>query len=80
VLARDEVGAGCGGVPEGGVAMVEMVVEVAPRLAGERGRFAAGSVGLDVAAECVLHEVFLPGGTPPLLPACKSNGCSGLAG
>ena len=49
VLAGDEVAAGGLGGAEGGVALVEAVVEVAPGSAGERGGFAAGSVGLDMA-------------------------------
>jgi hypothetical protein len=68
VLAGDEVAAGGGGGAEGGVALVETVVEVAPGSIGEGGGFAAGSVGLDVAAECELHGV-LPGflgGVPPI--------------
>jgi hypothetical protein len=51
VLAGDEVAAGGLGGAEGDVALVEAVVEVAPGTVGERWGFAAGSVGLDVAAE-----------------------------
>jgi hypothetical protein len=51
VLAGDEVAAGGFGVAEGGVALVEAVMEVAPESVGEGWGFAAGSVGLDVAAE-----------------------------
>jgi hypothetical protein len=51
VLAGDEVAAGGFGVAEGGVALMEAVVEVAPLAIGEGWGFAAGSVGLDVAAE-----------------------------
>jgi hypothetical protein len=69
VLAGDEVAAGGGGGAEGGVALVEAVVEVAPGPVGEGGGFAAGSVGLDVAAEGELHGVLLGssgGGIPPI--------------
>ena len=52
VLAGDEVATGGGGGAEGGVALVEAVVEVAPGAVSERWGFAAGSVGLDVTAEC----------------------------
>jgi len=51
VLAGDEVAAGGGSGTEGGVALVQAVVEIAPGAVGEGGCFAAGSVGLDVAAE-----------------------------
>jgi hypothetical protein len=50
VLAGDEVAARGSGGTEGGVSLVEAVVEVAPEASCERGRFASGSVGLDVAA------------------------------
>ena len=63
VLAGDEVAAGGFGVAEGGVALMEVVVEVAPESVGEGWGLAAGSVGLDVATECVLHDL-LPGGPP----------------
>jgi hypothetical protein len=53
-----------GGVAEAAVALVEAVVEVAPYSRGEGGGFAAGSVGLDVAAEWVLHGSS-PWGVPP---------------
>jgi hypothetical protein len=52
VLARDEVATGCWGGTKGVVALVEAMVKVAPEALGERGRFASGSVGLDVATEC----------------------------
>jgi hypothetical protein len=65
VLARDEVATGGFGVAEGGVTLVEAVVEVTPEPVGEGCGFAAGSVGLDVAAERVLHDL-LPGGYPPI--------------
>ncbi len=55
VLAGDEVAAGGFGVAVGFVAVVKMVVEVAPEAAGEGGGLAAGSVGLDVTAEFVWH-------------------------
>lgn len=51
VLSGDEVAAGGFGGPEGAVALVETVVEVAPVSLGERWGFAAGSVGFDVTAE-----------------------------
>jgi hypothetical protein len=80
VLSGDEVAAGGFGVAKGGVALMEAVVEVAPLAIGEGWGFAAGSVGLDVATERVLHDLLLclVGGTPPL-PACKSNGYNYLA-
>jgi hypothetical protein len=40
-------------------------VKVAPESVGEGWGLAAGSVGLDVAAECVLHDL-LPRGYPPI--------------
>ncbi len=81
VLAGDEVAAGGRSGAEGAVALVEAVVEVAPCSVGEGWGLAAGSVGLDVAAEGVLHRSFscFIGGTP-LLPACKCNGCRKIAG
>ncbi len=79
VLAGDEVAASGFGVAVGLVAVVEAVVKVAPLPFGEGWGLAAGSVGLDVAAELVLHR-FSPseGGTPPLLLLYKLNGCSRL--
>jgi hypothetical protein len=50
VLAGDEVAAGGFGGAEGGVALVEAVVEVAPEASGEGGGFALQAVGFDVAA------------------------------
>ena len=47
--------AGRGDVAEGGVATVEAVVEEAEGVMVEGGRTALGSVGLDVAAELILH-------------------------
>jgi hypothetical protein len=52
VLAGDEVAAGGLGGAEGGVALVEAVVEVAPEAVGQGWGLSSGSVGLDVAAEC----------------------------
>ncbi len=40
---------------EARVALVEAVVEVAPEFAGEGWGLAAGSVGLDVTAQCDAH-------------------------
>jgi hypothetical protein len=67
VLAGDEVAASGGGVAEGGVALVEAVVEVAPGASGECGAFALQAVGFDVAAEFVLHGFSL--GVPLHCPA-----------
>jgi hypothetical protein len=66
VLTGDEVAAGGFGAAVGVVALVESVVEVAPEAVGEGLSFATGSVGLDVAAEFVLHDLslFLWGYTP----------------
>jgi hypothetical protein len=67
VLAGDEVAAGGFGVAEGLVTLVEAVVEVAPLAVGEGWGFAAGSVGLYVAAERVLHDLLLISwGYPPV--------------
>jgi len=42
-------------------------VEVAPESVGEGWGFAAGSVGFDVTAECVLHDLLLISwGYPPI--------------
>jgi hypothetical protein len=49
VLAGDEIAPGSFSLPEGAVALMEPLVEVAPVALNEGGRFAAGSVGLDVA-------------------------------
>jgi hypothetical protein len=53
-------------------------VEVAPDSGGQGWCFAAGSVGLDVTAECVWHDL-LPRGVPPILPVCKLFICNYLA-
>jgi hypothetical protein len=50
VLAGDEVATGGRGGAEGGVALVEAVVEVAPEASGEGAGFALQAVGFDVAA------------------------------
>ena len=66
VLAGDEVAAGGGGGAEGGVTLVEAVVEVTPEACGEGGAFALQAVGFDVAAEFVLHDFLLVSGGTPL--------------
>ncbi len=72
VLAGDEVAVGGLGGAEGGVALVEAVVEVAPEASGEGGGFALEAVGFDVAAEVVLHGHFSLGqGGTPHCPAIK---------
>jgi len=50
---------------EGVVALMEAVVEVAPLTVRERRGFAAGSVGLDVSTERVLHGSSPGRGVPP---------------
>src|ERR1700736_5369257 len=62
VLAGDEIAAGSVGVAEAGVAAVEAGVEVAVEGSGERRGLALETVGLDGAAECVLHGFLLPCG------------------
>jgi hypothetical protein len=70
VLAGDEVAAGWSLEAEGLVALMEAGVEVAPDSGGQGWCFAAGSVGLDVTAECVWHDL-LPRGSPLILPVRK---------
>ena len=63
-LSGDDVAGGVSLGAEGGVALVEAVVEVAVGGLAERGGLALESVGADVAAELVLHFGAFPGGTP----------------
>jgi len=65
VLAGDEVAGGDRGVAEDAVTVVEAVVEEAVGGFFERGRLAAEAVGLDVTAECGLHDRS-PSGMGPL--------------
>lgn len=50
-------------VAERAMALMESVMEVAPDSSGERWSLAAASVGLDVTAEWILHDLS-PGSTP----------------
>jgi hypothetical protein len=56
VLAGDEVAASGIGVAVGAVALVEAGVEVAVVCGGECGALALQAVGLDVAADWILHD------------------------
>jgi hypothetical protein len=64
VLAGDDVAGGFSLGAEGGVALVEAVVEVAVGGLAERWGLALESVGADVAAELVLHFGAFLGGPP----------------
>jgi len=66
VLAGDDVAGGFSLGAEGGVVAVEAGVEVAVDGFGDGWAFAAEAVGLDVAAEIVLHWFSsFSGGYPP---------------
>ena len=66
VLAGDDVAGGFALRAEGGVALVEAVVEVAVGGPVERWALAAEAVGLDVLAESELHwSKYLSWGYPP---------------
>ena len=56
VLPGYEVAPGGRSEAKARVTLMEAVVEVAPGLSGEGWGFAAGSVGLDVTAECNAHK------------------------
>jgi hypothetical protein len=59
VLAGDEIAARCGGVAVVAVALVEARMEVAVDRVGQRRRFAASTVDLDVTAKWVLRGISL---------------------